>query len=204
MKLIPALAFAVIATAALVADGATFQYKISNSPTNAFTQYGGLSGHTIFAGLEGDFAITYETNTSPVLSSFNLRLVNVSENFSIPQLDVSSLEGKPLRDFMSHDLEGSSEFGVSPANTIGFVTPVTATPNGMIVTEPNSSMSFEFGQDGGIVRLYTQLTPLGTIDGPRVTFEPLTATLVPEPATIGLAGGATLALAALRRRKRLA
>ena len=204
MKLVATLAFAVGAMVSFVADAATFQYKISNSPANAFTQDGGLSGHKIFAGIEGTFAISYESGGlggSVVLSQLDLYLVNVTENFDLPHFDIGDFEGTPIQDYMSHDLEGSPVFGVSPANAIQFAAPQTPTNEGVIVTEPYSWMGVEDGEGVATVRLFTRLTPLATIDGPTVTFLPLTATAVPEPASVALAGVSLLALAALRRRK---
>lgn len=204
MKLLAMLAFAVVAMASLAAEAATFQYKISNSPANAFTRDGGLSGHKIFAGIEGTFAITYESGElggSVVLSQLDLHLVNVTENFDLPHFDIGDLEGTPIQDYMSHDLEGSPVFGVSPANAIQFATPQIPTNEGVIVTEPYSWMGVEFEGADTTVRLFTRLTPLTTIDGPTVTFLPLTATPVPEPASVALAGVSLLSLAALRRRK---
>src|SRR5690606_8963570 len=116
---------------------------------NAFTQNGGLSGHKIYAGIEGTFAIAYESGElggSVVLSQLDLHLVNVTENFDLPHFDIGDLEATPIQDYMSHDLEGSHQFGISPATAIQFATPQIPTPEGVIVTEPYSWMGVEFGE----------------------------------------------------------
>jgi hypothetical protein len=203
MKLIATLAFAVGAMVSLVVDAATVQYKISNSPSDAFTQHGGLSGHRIFAGIEGTFAISYQAGESPILSDLDLRLVNVTENFDLPHFNIADFEGTPIEVFMSHDLEGSAAFHYMPGSFAQFALPQLQWPPLTIITAPYSSMRVDFVGELAMVYLGSMLTPLGTLDGGSVAFDPLTATLVPEPAALVLAGTAMLGFALCRGKSNL-
>lgn len=195
MKLLPAIAFAVGLSVATLAGATTLQFRIADTPANSLTYRGGLSGHVISAGIEGTFSITYPSVGTPTLTTLDLFLVNVSENFELPPFDIDDLEGSPIQDFMSHDLEGSGSYGLTSGWAIQFDSPVLPT-----MTEPYSFMRVDW-TDPTTVHLFSQLMPAGTLDGPTVTFLPLAATLIPEPSSLCIAGAGLAFLASLRRRK---
>ncbi len=201
MKLLPILAFAVSLSMASLAGAMTFQFRIADTPANSFTYSSGLSGHVVSAGIEGTFSITSPPIGAPTLSSLDLFLVNVSENFEVPSFDIADLEGSPIQNFMSHDLKGSASYGFTHGWAIQFAAPIPPTTPDVILTDPHSLMIVDW-TDSMIVSLFSRLTPVGTLDGPTVTFLPLTATAVPEPASLGVAMVAVGGVAAFARRRK--
>ena len=185
------------------ANAETLRFTISESPANAFLLWGGLSGHEISASIAGTFSITKLPNMPAELSDFDLRLSNVTENFALAHFDIQTYENKPLRDLLPIDIQSlTGQPSVMPNTYFVFARPSIFNPEVVSLdVPPTAAMTVVVLGNSATVVLSARLRSPRVLDGPSLRFQPLTASVVPEPATIALAGVYSLALAALRRRK---
>ena len=181
------------------ASAGTRSFIFANTPSTAFTYNGGLSGYQLTASIVGSFSITTDPDRTVRLHDFDLRLANVAENIDLPNFDVEDFENKPVKDFLPIDLTTTTVGGRAPFGSAFIFAPDNFENPGEIPTEPTAGMLVEITGNQAVVTLGAQLNEIRVTDGASIRFLPLTAMIVPEPATVTMGGFALLAL--LRRRK---
>lgn len=202
LRVLGTLLFATTALTLPQARAGALFFEVTESQADAFQLSGGLSGHVITAAIAGTFSITNEPGSGIRLDDFNLRLVNVSENFALPHFDVSSYENKPLQDLLPLDMETLPSLGSVPYGRLFvFAEPLFTLPDRPIYQGPTVSMRVDSEGGEARIKLASRLTALGTLDGPTVMFKPIIASVVPEPAALSLCAVGIAAFAALRRRR---
>lgn len=184
------LACVLVFAAAAGGNAETPRYVITSSPTDAIQVYGGLSGHVFSASIQGTFSVDF-SGTEPKLQNLALKLVDVIQ-VNPAFTGVHQYEGEYLKFLLPVDLE-SGETLQSNGEILFFANAEPSTFG------PWANMKMLLNGATADILFEANLNPPNAHDGGHLVFQPLTATLVPEPASFVVATSSLLALAAIRR-----